>query len=287
MTVYVFLPRRDLFNFYIANLLDSHFSDPTISTYRLESSRLRLRKKRERESGKTHESLEKWLVQDILFVTHQLERKYQDVFLDISKQLGITLRSEEICRKVLFEICSEILITDTTPKPNEAERRSSHMETTNSTTTTRNLSNGDTIKLTTLHHPPTTARGRNTIDWVIPTIGDDEHRKLEITWGRVCAIIVVAANLASESVRQGHGDLVDSIVDSCVDFAYSEEIGKWVEAQGGWQKLRHLTRVGRMSASSYAVDHHRLASVYNMVFASLIAVCIICSTLVFIANLIR
>ena len=96
------------------------------------------------------------------------------------------------------------------------------------------------------------------------------------------------SDLSSESIKQGHGDLVDSIIESCVDFVYSEDIGKWIELQGGWQRLRHITRVERSTSNSnYAVDHHRLAKVYNMVFAT-VAICFIVSSLfLFLVSLIR
>ena len=97
--------------------------------------------------------------------------------------------------------------------------------------------------------------------------------------------------LASESVRQGHGDVVDSIVDSCIDFVSSSdvEISKWMERHGGWEQFRRKFATCDDSAGDASghggdvrqmvmqFDHDYLLRAYNIVFTWLAIAAVLCS----------
>ncbi|KAG5280183.1 hypothetical protein AALO_G00085940 [Alosa alosa] len=57
-----------------------------------------------------------------------------------------------------------------------------------------------------------------------------------MTWGKVVAVYALAGALAVDCVRQGHTDMIYTIVDSMGVFAY-KGLAPWLIQQGGWVEI--------------------------------------------------
>uniref|UniRef100_A0A8C4QU09 Bcl-2 Bcl-2 homology region 1-3 domain-containing protein n=1 Tax=Eptatretus burgeri TaxID=7764 RepID=A0A8C4QU09_EPTBU len=58
----------------------------------------------------------------------------------------------------------------------------------------------------------------------------------QVTWGRVVALFMVAANLAEVCVAHGCPALIHTIVD-CIGVIFLKTVLPWVKAQGGWSDM--------------------------------------------------
>ncbi|XP_076804216.1 uncharacterized protein LOC143448381 isoform X2 [Clavelina lepadiformis] len=162
------------------------------------------------------------LSQEILFIGNELEKTQKCQFRNISKQIGITLRSEDVLRKVYFELAAEIITTEAHQLQSGVERLTDSSRKTSSTQ---------------------------------PNFATCGSRVIEINWGRICALFAIAGGLAIDCVQQGHADLVNKLINYCGEFAQDEGVLKWIHDQGGWEALRDLTyedSARRTSADAYS-----------------------------------
>ena len=70
------------------------------------------------------------------------------------------------------------------------------------------------------------------------------------------------AGLAIDCVQQGHGNLVNYLIDYVGEFAREERILTWIVEQGGWEALRHLTeeRNATIAEADDSSNYNRLTN---------------------------
>ncbi|XP_078486731.1 uncharacterized protein LOC100186363 isoform X1 [Ciona intestinalis] len=191
--------------------------------------RLQQRKLANRVKVTRQQSASRALSRDVIFIASELERMQKHLYSDVSKQIGITLRSEDVLRKVFFELAGEILTTEPVTIPKEG------------------AVNGETKK----------EKSRAFVS--------SGSRIIEITWGRICAVVAIAGGLSIDCVNQGHSDLVNQLIEFCGEFASEEGVLRWIVSQGGWETLREMT--DDHSASHTANDYGYLTHICNVALA--------------------
>jgi len=112
-----------------------------------------------------------------------------------------------------------------------------------------------------------------------------QKRFIEITWGRICAIVAVTINLSLEVTKQGNFDLVTPIIDSCVYMCKTEGVFKWIENKGGWNKLRLLatkTQLGFYRNDNY--EKYKLNFMISNSYFSLTVLTAVFMLLIFVLS---
>lgn len=150
-------------------------------------------------------SPDQWLMKDIHAICNELERRNRGLCKNLAKQIGITLRSEEVLRKIFFEICLEIISTDISAE---------------------NLTNSKS----TIQDRPGFSRSNS----------EENQKKRDITWGRMMGIFVVTGAFSIDCIKQGHSELVDDLIEICGEFFQSQGLVEWISSHGGWEKLSEV-----------------------------------------------
>nr|XP_039251008.1 uncharacterized protein LOC120328555 [Styela clava] len=172
---------------------------------------------------------DQWLLRDIHAMCNELERRNHGLCKNLSKQLGITLRSEEVLRKVFFEISLEIISTYVSAKQTPTKTPSKN-----------------------------NSRGLNS-----RTDSEENQREKEqeVTWGRIMGILVISGAFSIDCIKQGHSELVDELIEICGDFFQSEGLVDWIMAHGGWEKLSEKSSCGTK-------DKYDTANAWNIFLVS-------------------
>jgi len=166
-------------------------------------------------------------------VISQLERKHQHIFQDVSAKVGVTLRSKETCKKTMFRLCREILKKETGKRTKEIKRRKIEiLRRRIVTTAAEDLPSHEECEMMSCKKNNAAAAAKDRIMDKVKCI----------SWGRICSIVVVTANLAKESIEQDSAEMIPTIIDSCTEYVSSNdmEVPKWIERKGGWKQLLNV-----------------------------------------------
>lgn len=79
---------------------------------------------------------------------------------------------------------------------------------------------------------------------ILENIAKNLFRNTEITWGSVISFMTITATIASDCVRCGQSDLIQSITETSTDLLI-DEVGNWIEKQDGFEGLiEHIRPIG-------------------------------------------
>jgi hypothetical protein len=79
---------------------------------------------------------------------------------------------------------------------------------------------------------------------VLESIAKNLFRSNDISWGSIISFMTISATMASDCVRYGQPEIIQSITDTSTSLLI-DEVGTWIEKQGGFDDLiEHIRPIG-------------------------------------------
>lgn len=79
---------------------------------------------------------------------------------------------------------------------------------------------------------------------IIMNIGRALFKHNDVTWGKIISFLAVSAAIASDCVKAGQPDIIQSIIDQTFA-SISDEAGLWIDKEGGFTALtEHIRPIG-------------------------------------------